>query len=166
MDSNPPINATGWLKNEQILPNNNDIIDTTKQIPSEKTQNYHQTLVLPDVGIQDVGWYQCTTKYSGESISSIGYFLNIHHIASSSTSNSGGGAGTSNHLVDDEDSEVMIQEENEEEEEEESFLPTSSLEASLGSNGILHKDRSLTVAAESVVTSPEKLSGEYIVPSS
>ena len=161
MDSNPPINATGWLKNEQILPNNNnDIIDTTKQIPSEKTQ----TLVLPDVGIQDVGWYQCTTKYSGESISSIGYFLNIHHIASSSTSNSGGGGGTSNHLVDDEDSEVMIQEENE---EEESLLPTSSLEASFGSNGILHKDRSLTVAAaESVVTSPEKLSGEYIVPSS
>ena len=161
MDSNPPINATGWLKNEQILPNNNDIIDTTKQIPSEKTQ----TLVLPDVGIQDVGWYQCTTKYSGESISSIGYFLNIHHIASSSSTSSGGGRGTSNHLVDDEDSEVMIQEE-----EEESLLPTSSLEASFGnSNGILlhnTKDRSLTVAAESVVTSPEKLSGEYIVPSS
>ena len=160
MDSNPPINATGWLKNEQILPNNNDIIDTTKQIPSEKTQ----TLVLPDVGIQDVGWYQCTTKYSGESISSIGYFLNIHHIASSSSTSSGGGRGTSNHLVDDEDSEVMIQEE-----EEESLLPTSSLEASFGnSNGILlhnTKDRSLTVAAESVVTSPEKLSGEYI-PSS
>ena len=166
MDSNPPINATGWLKNEQILPNNNnDIIDTTKQIPSEKTQNYHQTLVLPDVGIQDVGWYQCTTKYSGESISSIGYFLNIHHIASSSSTSSGGGRGTSNHLVDDEESEVMIQEE-----EEESLLPTSSLEASFGnSNGILlhnTKDRSLTVAAESVVTSPEKLSGEYIVPSS
>ena len=158
MDSNPPINATGWLKNEQILPNNNDIIDTTKQIPSEKTQ----TLVLPDVGIQDVGWYQCTTKYSGESISSIGYFLNIHHIASSSSTSSGGGRGTSNHLVDDEESEVMIQGE-----EEESLLPTSSLEASFGSNGILHKDRSLTVAAaaESVVTSPEKLSGEYI-PSS
>ena len=163
MDSNPPINATGWLKNEQILTNNNnDIIDTTKQIPSEKTQNYHQTLVLPDVGIQDVGWYQCTTKYSGESISSIGYFLNIHHIASSSSTSSGG--GTSNHLVDAEESEVMIQEE-----EEESLLPTSSLEASFGnSNGILlhnTKDRSLTVAAESVVTSPEKLSGEYI-PSS
>ena len=163
MDSNPPINATGWLKNEQILPN------TGIQIPPDHHQ-HHQTLVLPDVGIQDVGWYQCTTKYSGESISSIGYFLNIHHIASSSTSNSGGGAGTSNHLVDDEDSEVMIQEENEEEEEE-SLLPTSSLEASFGSNSngiLLHntKDRSLTVAAESVVTSPEKLSGEYIVPSS
>ena len=153
MDSNPPINATGWLKNEQILPN------TGIQIPPDH-HHHHQTLVLPDVGIQDVGWYQCTTKYSGESISSIGYFLNIHHIASSSTSNSGGGAGTSNHLVDDEDSEVMILEENEE--EEESLLPTSSLEASFGSNGILHKDRSLTVAAaaESVVTSPEKLSGE------
>ena len=150
MDSNPPINATGWLKNEQILPN-------TKQIPPDH-HHHHQTLVLPDVGIQDVGWYQCTTKYSGESISSIGYFLNIHHIASSSSTSSGGGRGTSNHLVDDEDSEVMIQEENE---EEESLLPTSSLEASFGSNGILHKDRSLTVAAESVVTSPEKLSGEY-----
>ena len=160
MDSNPPINTTEWLKNEQILPNN--IIDTAKrEIPSD-SQHQHQTLVLPDVGIQDVGWYQCTTKYSGESISSIGYFLNIHHIASSSSSSGGSGGGTSNHLVDDEDSEVMIQEE---EEEEESLLPTSSLEASFG--GILHstKDRSLTVAAESVVTSPEKLSGEYI-PSS
>ena len=35
-------------------------------------------LVLEKVGIQDVGWYQCTSQFLGETFSSIGYFLNVH----------------------------------------------------------------------------------------
>jgi len=63
VDANPVINATGWLKNE-------------KQLPAVG----NPVLVLHDVDIKDVGWYQCTTTYYGETISSIGYFLNIHPV--------------------------------------------------------------------------------------
>ena len=35
-------------------------------------------MVLEKVSIQDVGWYQCTSKFLGETFSSIGYFLNVH----------------------------------------------------------------------------------------
>ena len=61
VEANPPTNATGWLKNEK---------------PLAKSQG--SILILHNVDIKDVGWYQCTTKYYGETISSIGYFLNIH----------------------------------------------------------------------------------------
>ena len=118
VDANPPINATGWLKNEKDLPNSS---------PD------HQSLVLQDVSVQDVGWYQCTTKYHSESISSIGYFLNIHHIV-------GPTSGVS-FVDDDEDSELLI---------EETF---PSLEDSDNS----HKDRSMSVTES--VTSSQKLSG-------
>lgn len=63
VDANPVINATGWLKNEKQLPTVGNPV-----------------LVLHDVDIKDVGWYQCTTTYYGETISSIGYFLNIHPV--------------------------------------------------------------------------------------
>ena len=119
VDANPPINATGWLKNEKDLPNSS---------PD------HQSLVLQDVSVQDVGWYQCTTKYHSESISSIGYFLNIHHIV-------GPTSGVSEHFDDAEDSELLI---------EETF---PSLENSDNS----HKDRSMSVTES--VTSSQKLSG-------
>ena len=54
--------ALGWLKNEKQLAAINPV------------------LILHDVDIKDVGWYQCTTTYYGENISSIGYFLNIHPV--------------------------------------------------------------------------------------
>ena len=63
VDANPVINATGWLKNEKQLPTVGNPV-----------------LVLHDVDIKDAGWYQCTTTYYGETISSIGYFLNIHPV--------------------------------------------------------------------------------------
>ena len=62
VDANPVINATGWLKNEKQLAGTNPV------------------LILRDVNIKDVGWYQCPTTYFGETISSIGYFLNIHPV--------------------------------------------------------------------------------------
>lgn len=62
VDANPPVNATGWLKNEKPF------------------NNGHASLILKDVDIRDVGWYQCTTTYFGETVSSIGYFLNIHPV--------------------------------------------------------------------------------------
>ena len=34
--------------------------------------------MLEKVSIQDVGWYQCTSQFLGETFSSIGYFLNVH----------------------------------------------------------------------------------------
>ena len=61
VDSHPPTNASGWLKNEK---------------PSKQLQG--PTLILSNADIKDVGWYQCTTRYDGESVSSIGYFLNVH----------------------------------------------------------------------------------------
>ena len=60
VDANPLVNATGWLKNEKQLNNSGS-----------------PGLTLKNVDIKDVGWYQCTTKYLGESYSSIGYFLNV-----------------------------------------------------------------------------------------
>lgn len=65
VDANPPVNATGWLKNEK---------------PFNNGRPKQASLILKDVDIRDVGWYQCTTTYFGETISSIGYFLNIHPV--------------------------------------------------------------------------------------
>ena len=57
VDSNPPSDHIGWLKNEKILQSN------------EK-----HGLILHNVNIRDVGWYQCTTRYFQENVSSIGEF--------------------------------------------------------------------------------------------
>ena len=60
ISSNPLVNATGWLRNEKSLSQSGPV------------------LVLEKVSIQDVGWYQCTSQFLGETFSSIGYFLNVH----------------------------------------------------------------------------------------
>ena len=98
-----------------------------------------------------MGWYQCTTKYSGETISSIGYFLNIHHIQlpieSSAESSNGEHNSINSHDNNVEDLERSI---------EESLLEQ---EPSLEANS--HKDGSMTQAES--VTSSEKLSGKLIL---
>merc|ERR1719219_279807 len=82
VDANPVINATGWLKNEKQLAAINPV------------------LILHDVDIKDVGWYQCTTTYYGENISSIGYFLNIHPVEDDDVSLDTGSQGSNEQSTD------------------------------------------------------------------
>ncbi len=60
VDSRPATERVKWLKNEAVLENGN--------------LDY---LLITNVGMDDVGWYQCSTVYKNETYSSIGYFLNV-----------------------------------------------------------------------------------------